>query len=439
MRRTLPAARVVWAMSVCLVVLNRPGLSQSSSDDPLGPTRTKLAQLSICLKANPAVADLQRGLLTGWLRQPTPAPSEYLDSLDRDLSACAFAATVTDQAKSQSILDAVLDDVKIKADDCLTFGMGRLVPVQVSTLRGSAPENGWAVFYKWSPSSQFDTEEMRIPQLTSPASKALPPGKYSIRAEKQSLDSEVKKIAPRHDSGRGNSGYRLSTGNPMSDLEKLTAKNLRIGKFANFFKSYMNVSTLVAASIPIPITSWKLIPIFSQQKTFLTIYTSLFCFLVLAFVFSVRHRLCVSMFSPTKQGAMIAYLPFLFIIITLLCILGYHATLQRSLQQLRDLGVENPTKSLLDKTDYSEIPNALPLAAYYLGIFVFAEAAFVLMAIREYLQDVLHLDEIALLSGKSSYLTQFIIKPQTSILPPLEPESRVVAPFIAVSKTQDGA
>ena len=59
------------------------------------------------------------------------------------------------------------------------------------------------------------------------------------------------------------------------------------------------------------------------------------------------------------------------------------------------------TTELLDKVDVTEIPYAIELAACYLGIFIFAELAFVLMAIREYLQDLLHLDEVALLRGKA--------------------------------------
>ena len=73
----------------------------------------------------------------------------------------------------------------------------------------------------------------------------------------------------------------------MTDDAKTTASanTTRLEVFANFFKGYMSVSTIVAASIPIPVASWKLIPIYSQQRGFLTVYASLFCFLLLAFVF----------------------------------------------------------------------------------------------------------------------------------------------------------
>ena len=40
------------------------------------------------------------------------------------------------------------------------------------------------------------------------------------------------------------------------------------------------------------------------------------------------------------------------------------------------------------------------LLALYLGIFVFAESAFIVMAIKEYLQDLVRLAEIDLIRGK---------------------------------------
>jgi len=174
----------------------------------------------------------------------------------------------------------------------------------------------------------------------------------------------------------------------------------RLAVFANFFKGYMSASTIVAAAIPIPVASWKLIPMYAQQRGFLTVYASLFCFLLLAFVFSLRHRLAGPMFSKGKAGALIAALPPMFIVLTLTCIVMYHEFIKQSTEQLRLLGLRLTTPELLDKVDATEIPFAVALAACYLGIFVFAELAFVLMAIREYLQDLLHLDEVSLLRGK---------------------------------------
>jgi len=176
----------------------------------------------------------------------------------------------------------------------------------------------------------------------------------------------------------------------------------RLAAFANFFKGYMSVSTVVAAAIPIPVASWKLIPIYAQQRGFLTVYASLFCFLLLAFVFSIRHRLARPMFFRGRMGGLIAALPAVCIFLTLACIVTYHALIQQSIAELRGLGFATvDMQQLLDQIDATQIPYAVELAGCYLGIFIFAELAFVLMAIREYLQDLLHLDEVSLLRGKA--------------------------------------
>ncbi len=191
----------------------------------------------------------------------------------------------------------------------------------------------------------------------------------------------------------------------MRDERLAEPRPTRLAVFANFFKGYMSVATVVAASIPIPVATWKLIPIYAQQRGFLTVYASLFCFLLLAFVFSIRHRLARPMFFRGRMGGLVAALPALFIVLTLGCIVMYHALIQESIAQLRYLGFSKvPMKDLLDQIDATQIPYAIELAACYLGIFIFAELAFVLMALREYLEDVLHLDEVALLRGEAQGL-----------------------------------
>jgi hypothetical protein len=190
---------------------------------------------------------------------------------------------------------------------------------------------------------------------------------------------------------------------PEPPRQPAPPKPTRLAVFANFFKGYMSAATIVAAAIPIPVTTWKLIPIFAEQRGFLTVYTSLFCFLLMAFVFSIRHRLAGPMFFGSRMSAVLAILPAVFITLTLVCIVTYHAQMRQSIAELDELGFSNTlVKDLLEKTDARQIPHAVELAASYLGIFIFAELAFVLMAMREYLQDALHLDEVALLHGKAS-------------------------------------
>lgn len=185
---------------LCSLVLAPMGFSQSKGAS-LESTRLKLTTLQTCLgPENTAISELTKGLLAGWgkwknaptthVGAPTPPPAEYLDSLDRDISACTYAEQVKDDEQRQIILRAINKDIAIKAEDCRKFGMGRNVSVRVTTMRlislqGPTAENGWEVFYKWNCSSDFQTEEMRAPQLTSPAVLELPPGNYTIRAQKR--------------------------------------------------------------------------------------------------------------------------------------------------------------------------------------------------------------------------------------------------------------
>ena len=185
------------------------------------------------------------------------------------------------------------------------------------------------------------------------------------------------------------------------DAEKpaVEQKEPRLAGFARFFKSYMSISAVVAASVPVPVAVLRLIPVYAQQRGFLSVYASLFCFLLVAFAFSMRHALAAQIFYRGTLRKTLAMLPAASIAICMGCIAGYHWTLEHSLATWAARGVTASSEAILSKADLTEIPGALPLTLYYLGIFVFAEAAFVLMAMREYLQDLLQLGERQLIAS----------------------------------------
>jgi hypothetical protein len=84
----------------------------------------------------------------------------------------------------------------------------------------------------------------------------------------------------------------------MSNIEPEPPKRPeRVRAFARFFKNYMSISALVVASLPIPVTALKLIPTFKGQTGILSVYTPLFYFLTLGFIFYIRHFLAKAMFS----------------------------------------------------------------------------------------------------------------------------------------------
>jgi hypothetical protein len=198
----------------------------------------------------------------------------------------------------------------------------------------------------------------------------------------------------------------------------------RVRAFAHFFKRYMSVSSVVAAALPVPVTAIGLIPTFSEQTGYLSTYTSMFCFLCLGFVFYSRHQLAPRMFARLGPGretgsdygfesrwgrrimsaarrfarnaaaatgrTFVPILPFLLIVTSFYCSLAYHRTLSDA---LRMLGGDGPTADVLKDTPFHLIPFATELELYYIAMFVAAESAFILMAIKEYLQDLVGLTD----------------------------------------------
>lgn len=192
---------------------------------------------------------------------------------------------------------------------------------------------------------------------------------------------------------------------PDSGAVKPPREPARLKAFTHFFKNYMSLAAVVTASLPIPISAMKLIPAFAAQSKFLSVYASLFCFLTLAFLFQCRHSLARWMFL--KPRPVVALLPLVLIAAALGSAFAYHSTIESSIQDVQNSliarGVPGASsEEILKQTDYLEIPNAVKLVCLYLGIFRSAESAFVLMALREYLQDLLGLGEERLIRNQGS-------------------------------------
>jgi hypothetical protein len=180
---------------------------------------------------------------------------------------------------------------------------------------------------------------------------------------------------------------------------------VRVKTFARFFKNYMSISAVVAAALPIPVTSFKLIPTFAAHTPLLSTYTSLFCFLLLAFIFYSRHALGRAMFpqqtyaSARVRAACVGIAPAVLIAASLVCVFYYHGSFSASVSKLSANANDAaaPLTEVLEKIPLWGIPSGEVLILWYLGIFVFAEAAFILMALREYLQDLLKIEEMDLI------------------------------------------
>jgi hypothetical protein len=214
----------------------------------------------------------------------------------------------------------------------------------------------------------------------------------------------------------------------------------RLITFAKFFKNYMSVSTIVVAALPIPVTAWELIPTFKAQTKLLSVYTPLFCFLVLGFIFYSRHELARMMFpdhfekSHRRPGfnkawrTLIGILPLLLIATSIFAAFQYNDVLNSNVkalhkERLSKMNDTTPLEALntlqagniLQTAELNQLPTGSRLMLLYLLIFITAEAAFVLMAIKEYLQDLAGLDEKSLmnLSRPQGFIIRDDIVPQS--------------------------
>jgi hypothetical protein len=200
MRRTSPFS--AWKLLLGMLLLCGTGFSETR-DPALEPTRATLTALQSCLGSQKSdIKELSKGLLEGWNwgaghgKRPTAPARGYSASLDLDLKYCTAASEAKDPKTQQRAMAVVVKDIKIKAADCRKFGMSRMVGVSVSTIEGSMAQNGWEVYYRWSPASPFPTEEIRAPQLSSPTVITLPPGEYALRAQRTVANAQLQTTTP---------------------------------------------------------------------------------------------------------------------------------------------------------------------------------------------------------------------------------------------------
>lgn len=157
----------------------------------------------------------------------------------------------------------------------------------------------------------------------------------------------------------------------------------------------MGVSSVVAAALPIPVTSFNLITVPTGISKTLSVCTSLFCFLTLGMIFFSRHTLARFMFPalfPKRNFFITVYVapftnPLLYMIASFMCVFFYHSRV--------GWGVSG------DVVRVSQEAATVQRPLLY-GIFVFAEAGFILMAIKEYLQDLMKLSDLDLIKQASS-------------------------------------
>jgi len=176
----------------------------------------------------------------------------------------------------------------------------------------------------------------------------------------------------------------------------------RFKEFIAYFKKYLALGSVGCGVLPVPLSYFRVIPTFQAQYKFLAGYATVFCFLALGFIFYSRHSIAGWIFSGArKQGgaakALIAWLPLALIGASFVSLSAYHYLLQIAISRaIADYGVKgvnlNDQLALIN-TPFEDIKLAIPLMVSYLFVFLAAEAAFAMMAIREYMQDILNLKD----------------------------------------------
>jgi hypothetical protein len=202
-------------------------------------------------------------------------------------------------------------------------------------------------------------------------------------------------------------------------MDQPTVQENRLRKFASFFKGYMGVMPLVTAAVAPLLTMMKAIPVYESQKTTLATYSGLLGFLLLAWVFYTRGAFVRGMVPRSQSSAdygtpylikrmmqrfTVNLLPLLLIVGSVLCFIEYLRFLDLSVSTILQAAPASSgpmsRKDILDRIgQMGAIPEASALQSFYLGIFLLAEMAFVLMALREYAYGVLKISEEEILRG----------------------------------------
>lgn len=180
----------------------------------------------------------------------------------------------------------------------------------------------------------------------------------------------------------------------------------RVKGFVKYFNSYL--ASIFVAAIPAPLSQWKLMPIMDDHRGLLSIVTPVFCFLTWAYLFFIRDALAGPMFplharrgrllqalraSPGQMYVWGAFWRRLWGLVPLACICGsfYFASIYYGYYVLITDYLAH--KAPDERTDIKVTGDTYKLPLFYILSFVLAEAAFVWMALKEYLQDVLGLTD----------------------------------------------
>ncbi len=175
---------------------------------------------------------------------------------------------------------------------------------------------------------------------------------------------------------------------PAAGSDEADSQQTRLKLFANVFKSYMGVMPMVTAALAPLLTALNVLPMYAPQRKALATMAGVMGFLLLAWLFYVRRTIALGSIRHVYR-TIFNVVPLLLILGSLGCYVAYAHTLEASLNKILE---SNPTLKRSDAlgswTVEHPAPEMVELQLLYLGMFLLAEAAFVMMALREYANDV---------------------------------------------------
>lgn len=147
--------------------------------------------------------------------------------------------------------------------------------------------------------------------------------------------------------------------------------------FFSYFRTYVNGWVAAALVLPTAIT-WKGMPMYETQRSLLTTFTTLFCSLTLAFLYTSYDLLPK---FKTRIGTFCSiFISFVLICATIYCAFKYVAVLNESVYYTSN------QPDALKTLAMNDIHNGYLLIAYYVLTMVLAEGAFFFMAFRKWRQ-----------------------------------------------------
>lgn len=143
-----------------------------------------------------------------------------------------------------------------------------------------------------------------------------------------------------------------------------------------------------------------MLPVYESQRKPLAAMTGVLGFLLLAWLFYIRRTIALG--SITRGFRWIFNLsPLLLILGSITCYVSYFTSLDQSLIQVSRQNASIKRLAALNTWGQeNSIPDSALLQVLYLGIFLCAEAAFVMMALREYANDVNGISEHTWMFGE---------------------------------------